>query len=457
MKKGKSTEELIEKLVPVIDEVRNNKSKMKILENGLEKNYIRYGRIRKYFLNPKEELSKIDLRELLLITKQLNVIKPEYKEVHYSEFFTERELESAELYNPAINDEPEMDFPLTFNNFMQVSANVYIGVLDIKEISKIYSDRLLRYNFDYQREASYKQRADGTIEKVPKLNANAVKDITRETLNGSLSTTTLTWNALAFSSDDGEEITFVPSKMRITINKGTRLDILDGMHRINGIIDALHENPNLEHNMTVMITNFDTTEAQKHLAQISKINEISKEHIKSLEKVKLSDFVVDQVKKNSDLNDKRIATGKAANISHGELTTFNILSSVIEEEFNMVSKKEAKNVSDELENFFNELLGSFPEEFITNFLETSKSSVISDPNMFAGYIVLAKRMKNEGIKYKNVKEILSSIDFNIDNPIWKDFGILNQNGTRKSPTIKSRNAVKKYFSELEVREGEGIK
>ena len=456
MKKGKSTEELIDKLIPVIDEVKNNKSKMKILENGLSKNYIRYGRIRKYFINPKEELSQIDPRELLLITKQLNVINPD-PETHYTAFFTEKEVESAELFNPSINDEPEMDFPLTLNNFMQVSANVWIGVLDIKEISKIYSNRMLRYNFDYQREAAHIQRANGTIEKVPKLNVNAVKDIARETLNGTLSTTTLTWNALAFSSDDGEEITFTPSKMRLTINKGTRLDILDGMHRINGIIDALHENPNLEHNMTVMITNFDTTEAQKHLAQISKINEISREHIKSLEKVKLSDFVVDQIKKKSDLNDKKIATGKSANISHGELTTFNILSSVIEEEFNLTSKIEAKDISDDLIEFFDYLLGSFPEEFITNYQEAFKTSVINDPNIFAGYIVLAKRMKNEGIKYRKVREILSNIDFSLDNDMWKDFGVLNKNGTRKSPTIKSRNAIKQFFNELEVSEGAGIK
>ncbi|MEM4994850.1 DNA sulfur modification protein DndB [Priestia sp. SB1] len=454
MRRGKSTEELIEKLVPVIEDVRNNKAKMKILESGLEKNYIRYGRIRKYFLNPKEELSQIDPRELLLITKQLNVIKPD-PEVHYSAFFTDKEIESAELFNPTINDEPDMDFPLTLNNFMQVSANVYIGVLDIKEISKIYTNRLLRYNFDYQREASHVQRANGTIEKVPKLNVNSVKDIAKETLNGTLSTTTLTWNALAFSSEDGEEITFTPSKMRLTINKGTRLDILDGMHRINGIVDALHENPNLEHNMTIMITNFDTAEAQKHLAQISKINEISREHIKSLEKTRLSDFVVDQINKKSDLKD-RIATGKTPNIAHKELTTFNILSSVIEEEFTIMTKIEAKDISEELIAFFDYLVDAFPEEFITNYQETYKESAINDPNMFAGYIVLAKRMRNEGIKYRKVKDILSNIDFKLDNPMWTDFGILNKNGTRKSPTIKTRDAIKKFFNNIEVVEGETI-
>jgi hypothetical protein len=106
-------------------------------------------------------------------------------------------------------------------------------------------------------------------------------------------------------------------------------------------------------------------------------------------------------------------------------------------------------VADYLTDFFNYIIGSYPEVFINNVTEYRKNTIMNDNNMFAGYIVLAKRLQENNIKYNKIKNILDNIDFNRNNPLWEELEILN-NGSITN-TNKTRRNLINYFKQLPIK------
>jgi hypothetical protein len=93
------------------------------------------------------------------------------------------------------------------------------------------------------------------------------------------------------------------------------------------------------------------------------------------------------------------------------------------------------------------LIGSYPEEFINNIEETRKTSLINDNNMFIGYIVLARRMYENQIKAKQVRNIIKNIDFSREE--WIKLGVLDEKGNI-TDTNKTRKAIREYFDKLDI-------
>ena len=85
------------------------------------------------------------------------------------------------------------------------------------------------------------------------------------------------------------------------------------------------------------------------------------------------------------------------------------------------------------------------EEFIEHVNKVKKESLINANVMFAGYIVLAKRMQQEGISIENLSDILDSIDFSRENEMWREIGVLDDN---KRIAMGARKKVKEYFNNI---------
>jgi hypothetical protein len=443
----KTREELIENLTEVI-QTSKIKTKKKVI-NDIKKHLATNYEIvdTQEWINDPESLKDVDLRALYLFSEQI-FAKTGDLSINVEEYFTSSEIKESRQFS-AIQElkQNEISFPLTFTNATIVGSNAYMVTMSIQTINKLMENNLIYYNFDTQREAKYVKRKDEIVIE-PTLNKNSVKEITEHLLQGTLVPTVLVFNAETRTTEDasGEELIYNSKNLELTVTFGTRISITDGFHRITGARNALQINPNLEFSFAVLLTNFSTKKAQNYMAQISKSNPVSKTRIQELEANRFSDNVVQQLKEESELRGRISQTNRIHSLNR-ELCSYNVLADTIDEEFKMETKLDALDVGDYLVEYFNFLIGSYPDQFINNIEETREESFINDNNIFVGYIVLARRMFENEMKPKEVRKIINNIDFSRE--AWRELGVLDEN-LNITETVKARKIIKKYFEEIEI-------
>jgi hypothetical protein len=399
--------------------------------------------------DPNNRIPELDIRELLLLTEQI-FAKTGDLSINPEDFFTPAETRESRQFSAALeNKQDEMSFPITFTNATVVGNSAYMITMSIQTITKMLDNGLIYYNFETQREAKYVKRKD-TIVIEPTLNKDSVRDITEHLLQGTLVPTVIVLNCETRSTTDpsGEEIIYDGKKLELTITKSTRVSITDGFHRITASRNALQINPELDFNFAVLVTNYSTKKAQNYMAQISKSNPVSKTRIQELEASRFSDNVVQQLKEESELKG-RISQTNRIHALNRELVTYNILSDTIDEQYKMESKLESLDVADFLTQYFDFLIGSYPEEFINNIEETRKISLINDNNFFIGYLILARKLYEAKRKARDVRNYIKDIDFSRSNPLWRELGILDEKGNLLE-TTKVRKAIKQYFENIDI-------
>ncbi|KON87419.1 hypothetical protein AF332_11675 [Sporosarcina globispora] len=427
---------------------RKNNRDTEDIKEYLNKNYdIFSGDIQGWINDPEGELPNLDIRELFLLTEQVYA-KTGNLSINPEDYFTEAEIKEARQFSGIMEQkENEIDFPITVRNATIVGNSAYMVTLDIKTIDQLIENQLLHYNYELQREHKIVKRKDKVIIE-PTLNMKNVKEISQHLIEGTLVPTVLVFNAATRSADKGTELVFDPKKLELTITKGTKMDIVDGYHRCRASQNALQVNPDLNFNFAVLITNYSTKKAQQYQAQLAKATPISKTRIQELEANRLSDTVVQQLREESDLRGKISQTNRIHTIGD-ELVAYNVLADTIDEQFKMETRADAADVGDYLTEYFNFVIGSYPDEFVNNPNETRKESLINDNNMFVGYIVLARRMLEKDIKPKEVRKYLKNIDFNRDNQLWQEIEVLNNKGNIEN-TTKARKAIREYFDQLDI-------
>lgn len=439
----KERRELEENLIPILKSTSIKKRKVGIIKKELLKFEIHEGTTQKFFTKP-ESIREVDTRVLYLLTDILHKETQDLS-IYPEDYFTEIDKKESLKYSGELETEDIISLPLAIDNATIVGNGVYMATLPIRIINKLLQQQLLSYNFDVQREAKFERRKNEVV-KIATLNINSVKEISQHLLDGTLVPTVLTFNAATRTSDSGDELIYDNKKTQLTITKGTVIDIIDGYHRCKGIQLALSKNPDLDFNFPIMFTNYSIKKAQQYLGQIAKANPISKTRILELSQSRLSDSVVQQLKDESDLKGKVSQTARIHSLNK-ELVTYNVLSDTIDEQFKMETKADAMDVGDYLVDFFNYLIGIYPEEFISNIEETRNLSLINENSMFAGYIVLARRMFEDGKKVKELRQVLNKIDFSKDNNLWEELNILSD----KKLTTNARKNIVNFFKELELQ------
>ena len=437
--------ELEERLIPEMTAIVNNKSKMNKIKTKLSENNVMDGKVHGLFNRP-DLIKREDLKLLALLTNAIYEVN-KVEGLSPGEIFTPTELKEARMYSDDfgfVTKEPI--FPKTFNDTIFVDNSVYITNMTVQEINTLLVNGGLTYDFETQREATYEKRNNQIIQ-VATLNQNSVDEISSLLLEGTLEPTMLAFNAKVRSSDEGDELIYDSKKKEITITKGTVLAILDGYHRCKGIQAALSVNPDLDFRFPVMLLNYSQRKAQRYLGQIAKANPISKARAKELSQSSYATTVVQQLRAESMLKGMISQTERLTRINN-EIVAVSVLMDGIDEEFDLRTKKDAMDVGDFLVEFFDYLLSYYEEEFITNYTETRKVSLINYNQMFYGYLVLAGRLYKANKNPKDIKKIMETIDFNRSNPIWKEVGILGKDGETVYRSVKPK--IKKFFREIEI-------
>lgn len=444
----KKREELQQNLIEVIQnsKLKTNKKDVK----DIKKHLATYDIIdaQGWINDPEGRLPEMSTSELLLFTEQIYQKTNGIQEINPEDYFTPAEFSDSRQFSGAVKRMgKEFDFPLTFPNATVVGNGAYMVTVDIQTIDRLLGNELLDYNYDLQREATYR-RVKNEVKKEPTLVMSNVKEITQHLLEGTLVPTVLVWNAAVRSSESGTELVYDSERMELTVTNGTDLFIVDGWHRCKSSQNALSINPELHFNFAVLITNYSTKKAQQYQAQLAKATPISKTRIQELEANRLSDTVVQQLKEESDLKGRISQTNRIHSLNK-ELVTYNNISDTIDEQFKMDSRADAADVGDYLVEYFNMLIGTYPDEFINKIEDTRKISLINDNNMFIGYIVLARRMFEYGIRAREIRKYIKDINFDRSNEEWERAGILDEN-QNLIETNKLRKAIRQYFENIEI-------
>lgn len=430
--------ELVQIVIDNLNIMRENPD----IENDVKKQLAKHGITEGYtgalLINPNQ-LNEIDIRIVGLLLEQLYV-KTGNKELDPKKYFTRNEMiEMRQYYHTEESD--ELQLPLTLENVSIVGNGVYNCVISSKLVAQLMESKLLYYNFDIQRQPKKEKRMDKVVLK-PTIYRKNVEEIRDLILKGELVDTTLAFNAVIGSSVTGEELTYDSKTRTLTINEGTRLDILDGMHRSLGALEAYHINKDAETFFTLRLSNHTTRQAQLYQAQLAKATPIPKTRIQELEANRHADTVVQYLKSDSELRGK-ISSSHTVTTTAGEWVSYNTLADTIDEYFDMQTRLDAITVGQYLAEFFDYLVDyAAKNEDLSNL----NNSLLLYNKMFAGYIVLAKRMQDEGIELINLTKILEGIDFSRNNPLWAEIGIISEGKI----TPDAEKKIKEYFKNFKL-------
>jgi hypothetical protein len=130
-----------------------------------------------------------------------------------------------------------------------------------------------------------------------------------------------------------------------------------------------------------------------------------------------------------------------------DIVTYNTLVEGINKNFEMTRKLDQVEVSEYLKEFFDLLFEYYQDEFVTNFNETKKESLLVENVTFMGYLILASKMKSKDIEPSQVYKYIKKINFSKDNPLWKEIDVLDDKGRL---TRNAKQGIEKYFSNIEL-------
>lgn len=433
--------DIIEAIGESVQYIQRDKKKIDEIKDWmLNKHGISGGRVER-ILNDYSTLddSKVDIREVTLFAEQI-FAKTGLEIINPMNWYTDNELKEARQYHAPINKVAKLPFQV---KAIKISDGVFTTRISTQAITEWIDSDTLYYNPEIQREPT-KEIRRGQMRTRPTVSKRNVKEMKELLLKDELMITTLAFNAAPMTSRDGDELLYDEKNDLLTITEGTRLDILDGYHRCLASQSAQTENPDLDFSFNVLITNLTVPEAQKYQAQLAEATPFAKARATELKGERLADRVIQILKSDSELQG-RITTKSRLSKAKGDVVTYELLATSIDQQFPMRARVEANITAEYLKKFFDYLIGLNQEEF--EYDKESSQSLMNTNKMFAGYVALASNMRKSGLEADSVNDIISTIDFSRENPLWRKIGYLDELGN------VSRNAEKvatKYFKEMEV-------
>ena len=416
---------------------------IKEIKEHLAKYGISGGRIETVLGNPGILLDVQDIRELVLLTEQF-FVKTEIKELNPENWFTEIEMKESRQFHQSLYAKSDISFPLVLEDVSMAGDSVYTTTIDVKTIAQWMDSLILRYSYDIQRQPTKTTRHDIVVYS-PTVNEKNVREMTDLLLKGDLVPTTIAFNAATESSNTDEELEYNARTRTLKINDGTLLNILDGYHRSLASRNAYEINPDIDFKFILIISNYTVPQAMQYQAQLAEATPISETRKEELKADRVADFATQLLRSDSELRG-RISSSSAPKNSVGEIVSYSVLTDAIDREFEVNTRSDARMIAEYLGEFFEYLIGENQEEILGGV--RSSDSMMGHNKMFAGYVALAAKMKNENIEPRMVNKVLEQVDFSRGNPEWKKMKLVNED-LSIGAHVKEKN-IAKYFRELDM-------
>lgn len=298
---------------------------------------------------PDEVLNTEDMRLPRLFVKE--VFERSNQKDNLSQVFTDSEIKELNqfLYQ---HDSGDIELPLELFPALKLNNLTHSVKMSAGMIAKLMSSQILNYSFDIQREPTTRKRGDSLILK-PKTNKKNVDEMEELLLKEQLKDSTIYLNAAPSTADEGDELIMDEKNHKLTIAKGTRLDILDGYHRCLASLRACSINPNLNFKFNVVISNYTTKEAQLWQAQHAKAMPWSQHRVKELQQENRGDKVVAALRTSPEIGE---VINTSSFIKKGQLVNFTVLSEMIDAAFTINNRREEVEVIELLNKFLDELI-----------------------------------------------------------------------------------------------------
>lgn len=386
-------------------------------------------------------LSDIDLALLCLLTMAIYEAT-EHHAADPTHYFTEREMEEARKHtgNPVVHK--KMKLPIVIPDVIKLDTDEsYVTKISIQRLAEIYHSGFIDYDFDAQRSPKYRKK-QGQLLEVADVNLTSVKEICDHILNGTYLPDTITLNAY---SDSEDAIIYDDTTRQLSIHAVTT--ILDGFHRLQGIVRALSIQPAIDMDVQLAIKSYAKEKAKNYFGQINTINRVDQARLKELKLAQYADSIVHALRTRTDSDFRgRITSGMTVSKVAGHLTTSMILSNAIDMNFEIKSKMEEKMLTQYLIDFFNHLFGLFPEPFLLHPDQYRANSYMNHAVMFYGYVTLARRFKEEDVNLMNIQPVIESINFSRQQSEFRDLF-----GDTVRDTMAIRKKLKQFYDELALK------
>lgn len=432
-------DDLLQDLKTIFDELREDKKLQLEIDDKLAEHNFRRGTLAEIMINP-ELINEFDTVEAAAFVNSIYKVTKRY-EVDPKRFFSANVINKAEKYT---RNKVEFEYPYTFQRVIKASDTEYVTVMSAKEIAAWWNNEALTYNFQTQRLSKKKLTKDGQVIEKPDVKAKSVKAITELMLSGRYKSNALLFNILVDGNDhieyeDGE----------LTIYEGTTVNLIDGMHRVQAILNVLEQDPDYDRNFIVVITHLPLAEAQDLLSQVNTTNRFDATLAKYYGANKLGEQITKDLMNIPELRG-RVSIKTTLDKKLNYLTNFAVLSEAIEDVFQPQTTKDRYDVLEVLKKFFGYLINAYEHEFVTHVNEVRQKSWINHHNTFVGYVTLAKKLYDKyGMEFpvNKITQAVDSIDFTKKEGLpYND--IISPQGKVNSNVIK-RN-IKEFFEKIDV-------
>lgn len=311
------------------------------------------------------------------------------------------EQQEAKQYDfVAYKERDSIKLPYEISPVVKIN-DLYSCALTVKQIAELLNSGILNYNFEIQREAKLETRTDEIIKK-PTINKINIKEIEQHLLNDTLKESTLYFNAAPMTSAEGDEIIYNNDTNTILLTKGTRIDILDGFHRVLAAQEAYRLNPSLDFEFNVIFSNFSTSEAIRWQAQHSKATPWSQNRITEMQQESRGAKVVKTIKDQDIEFGKIIYTGKSITETNESLITFNRLKETVDKNFDIKTRHQEVDVAERLSGVIldiNDLKlaikGKFSQNIVVAFIVKYANQYQNRENEFSNLLKEISKYVNE--------------------------------------------------------------
>jgi len=383
-----------------------------------------------------------DIKFLFLFTYSLNksLEGKEPIEINVEDYFTKIEVQKWVDYREDIPK--ESIFPYVFKNVDMFTEGHWQCIVPAQEVERLNASNMLLYNPNTQRDLKV-TKSGIRIRVYPK----KINQIAQRLLSGEQFADHIKINIVKNGED---RVLYNPKNRTLTVYEGSTLNTFDGQNRKEGNAKALKENPNLNFNWGLVITNFSEIKTHAYMTQINKQTPISEESLEPKDYSKNENRVVDAIMDlNGELSKATKDTDDYIKSNRG-LTTKGILAQAIIDNYTEQIEL-SYNISDVarwIGDFTDYLMGIYIDEFLINPYSIKDTSMINHKKMFFGYIALSSILQNESNWRELLKQKMESIDFNIDNPIWRTIGVNNNRDTNKATRNKLYHLFKEGISNV---------
>lgn len=429
---GKS---IYETLSEILLDIAKYRDQQRSIEDYLVENH---KMIRGTFIELVTQPEKIEnlSEEVLVVISNAIAQVTDDQRLNLSGYFSQKEIKNVKKFE--FEEPKQVKLPYTISGVLRVTSEDFLTAMSYKDIADLWINKILTYNFQTQRLSKKKINAKGVITEKADVKTKSVKSIKKLMLEGKYNPSTLLFNVLV---DGKSSISFEDGDL--TINEGSTVNIIDGMHRLMAIVEIIEESPDFEGYMNIDLKHYPIEKAQKLLAITNTVNRFDKTLVKYYGGEEFSQEVTKYLMTLPVLQNRiEIKTAIDKKIT---ITNFAILSESIQASFAPETTKDKYDAQDVLKRFYEYLIPSFEDELVKNRIKNLEVSWLSHHNMHVGFIAIAKKLYDKYGKEFPVDKIVEVINgINFDRETSELTEIMGGQGKTNSNKVKQQ--IREYIN-----------